>query len=173
METLTSEQYTQLKSSSKDTEMFTLAGRTVYAKVVDVYDGDTCKINMFLHGDVLKKFTVRMMGYDSPEMRTKDATEKKFGLRSKNILSTLVLNKVVKLECLEFDKYGRILGRIYLKDKEAKDFDINNFMITSHLGYGYEGETKSKFNDLLTGGYYSLDCIEKSDDLVLPELNEY
>jgi endonuclease YncB( thermonuclease family) len=173
METITSAQYKQLKESSKDIEMFTLEGRVVYAKVVDVYDGDTCKINMFLHGDVLKRFTVRMMGYDSPEMKTKDTTEKKFGIRSKTVLTKLVLNKVVKLECLEFDKYGRILGRIYLKNKEGLDFDVNSFMISNHLGYSYEGETKSKFNDLLTGGYYSMDSIEKVDHLVIPELVEY
>jgi micrococcal nuclease len=155
MESINSEQYSKLLESPKDLEMFTLEGRTLLAKVVDVYDGDTCKVNIFLFENVLKKFTVRMMGYDTPEMRTKNLVEKKYGIRSKTILSNLVLNKIVKLECLEFDKYGRILGNIISKDKNNNDIHINNFMIENHLGYGYLGDTKKKFDDLMTGGYYS------------------
>jgi hypothetical protein len=41
-------------------------------KVVKVYDGDTCKVNLFLSPNSLKQFTIRMNGYDSPELKTKN-----------------------------------------------------------------------------------------------------
>lgn len=167
MEAINETQYNILMESNKDVPLFTLEGRILFAKVVEVYDGDTCKVNIFLNGEILKKFTVRMMGYDSPEMRTRDTTEKKYGTRSKSILTSLLLNKIIKLECLEFDKYGRILGRIYAKDIKNKDININDFMISNHLGYSYEGETKQKFNDLLTGGFYN------ENEIKIPETINY
>jgi len=162
MEKITSEQYTRLLQTTKDIEPFSFDGKTVYAKVVEVYDGDTCKINMYLHANILAKFTVRMMGYDCPEIKTKNSTEKKFATRSKTILSSLILDKIVKLECLEFDKYGRILGRIVTKDENNNELDVNAFMINNHLGYSYEGDTKKNFNDLLNSGYY------REDNIVVP-----
>jgi len=162
MEKITAEQYTKLLETTKDVQTFSFDGKTVYAKVVDVYDGDTCKINMYLHANILAKFTVRMMGYDCPEIKTKNSTEKKFATRSKTILSSLILNKIVKVECLEFDKYGRILGRIITKDEANNDLDVNAFMINNRLGYSYEGQTKSDFNDLLNSGYY------REDNIVVP-----
>jgi endonuclease YncB( thermonuclease family) len=167
MEKLTAEQYARLLGTTKDVDTFTFDGRTVYAKVVEVYDGDTCKINMFLHSNILCKFTVRMMGYDCPEIKTRNSTEKHFATRSKNVLSSLILNKIVKLECLEFDKYGRILGRIITKDEQNNDLDVNAFMINNCLGYGYQGDTKKSFDDLLNNGYY------REDNIFVPETKNY
>jgi endonuclease YncB( thermonuclease family) len=167
MEKITNEQYARLLQTKKDIDPFSFDGKTVYAKVVEVYDGDTCKINMYLHANILAKFTVRMMGYDCPEIKTKNSTEKKFAIRSKTILSSLILDKIVKLECLKFDKYGRILGRITTKDEQNNDVDVNAFMINNQLGYGYEGETKKNFNDLLNNGYY------REDNILIPETQNY
>jgi molecular chaperone DnaK (HSP70) len=127
MEKITNEQYARLLQTTKDIDPFSFDGKTVYAKVVEVYDGDTCKINMYLHANILAKFTVRMMGYDCPEIKTKNSTEKKFAIRSKTILSSLILDKIVKLECLKFDKYGRILGRITTNDEQNNIYAKTNY----------------------------------------------
>jgi endonuclease YncB( thermonuclease family) len=50
----------------------------------------------------------------------------------------LILNKWVILECGNFDKYGRILGKIKI-NKNDKLY-INDDMINK--GYGYFGGTK-------------------------------
>ena len=52
----------------KKTSVFTLEGQTKICKVVDIYDGDTCRV-VFNHNGCINKWNVRMNGYDSPEMR--------------------------------------------------------------------------------------------------------
>ena len=45
-------------------------------KIVKCYDGDTVTIAT-IYNDELVRFSVRMLGYDTAEMRSKDETEKK------------------------------------------------------------------------------------------------
>ena len=58
----------ELSTLTNDIELFDLKGQTFDAKVVDVYDGDTCSIVIKLNNQ-WTKFKVRAYGYDSPEMR--------------------------------------------------------------------------------------------------------
>ncbi len=44
------------------------AGKKFKCKVVNVYDGDTCTV-VFRHRGKLEQHSVRMLGYDSPEMK--------------------------------------------------------------------------------------------------------
>ena len=55
--------------------------------VTRVVDGDTVDVDIDLgFGMVYKKQRVRMKGIDTPESRTRDLVEKKFGLASKKFL---------------------------------------------------------------------------------------
>ena len=56
-----------------------------------VVDGDTMDVVLDLGFDTLTKQRVRLLGIDTPESRTRDETEKKFGLLSKKVLKTLVI----------------------------------------------------------------------------------
>jgi len=58
----------ELLKCDNNTEMFSLEGQYKLCKVVDVYDGDTIKVVFDLNGS-LYRWTIRMIGYDSPEMR--------------------------------------------------------------------------------------------------------
>lgn len=156
-EKITKKQYDVLMMSDKNIEAFTLAKRVLLAKVIDVYDGDTCKVNIYLYGDTLKQFTIRMNGYDCPELRTKNPLEKQYAIRSKTIMQKMILDKIVKLECLDFDKYGRILGKIYIKNVNGEVIEVNQYMLDYHLGYSYNGATKKSFIELLDSGYYRND----------------
>ena len=51
-----------------DVKFFDLKDQTFNAKVVDVYDGDTCSIVIRLNNE-WTKFKVRAYGYDTPEMK--------------------------------------------------------------------------------------------------------
>ena len=65
-------------------------------KVLRVVDGDTVDVDIDLgFGVWMKKERVRMMGIDTPESRTRDKVEKKFGLASK-ILS-LYIDSLLKI----------------------------------------------------------------------------
>lgn len=54
-------------------------------KVIKVVDGDTVDVDIDLgFGIVLANERVRVMGIDTPESRTRDKVEKKFGLAAKD-----------------------------------------------------------------------------------------
>ena len=58
----------KLLNCNNDTKMFSLNGKTKLCRVVDIYDGDTCKVVFRLNRKIYR-WNVRMEGYDSPEMR--------------------------------------------------------------------------------------------------------
>jgi endonuclease YncB( thermonuclease family) len=151
------------------------------AKVVNVYDGDTLTVvfDPQIPTERVRKFRkkprgrtrtpflverqVRMFGYDSEEMRqpkaepNRDALKKK-AVEEKEALQEHVLDKLVLLEAMEKkEKYGRILGKIYLlTPKLLKRFrkgrsvkfeigtltNINTWMVKHKYGKEYYGGTK-------------------------------
>ena len=61
------------------------------AKIMKVVDGDTVDVDIDLgFGVVLTDERVRIMGIDTPESRTRDLVEKKFGLASKARLKEML-----------------------------------------------------------------------------------
>ena len=55
-------------------------------KVTKVVDGDTIDVVIDLGFDIMYKSRVRLFGIDTPESRTRDKVEKKYGLLSKKFL---------------------------------------------------------------------------------------
>ena len=135
-----------LKNCDKKTKKFSLDGNTKLCKVVSVYDGDTCKV-VFDHNGVVNKWNVRMNGYDTPEMRpskklpNRDDIKKK-AIESRDYLKSLVCNteQLVYIKCGEFDKYGRLLGTLFINENDEES--VNSLMIKNGYGYEYHGGTK-------------------------------
>lgn len=126
-------------------ELFSLENKKFETKIVKVYDGDTC-FAVFLLNNQPVKFKIRMEGYDSPEMKPllsqknrEEEIEK--AKKAKSELERLVLNKIVSLECGKWDKYGRLLGKIFVKENN-KIIHVNDYMIKNGFGYPYDGGTK-------------------------------
>ena len=139
----------QLKSCDKKTPKFTLEGQVKLCKVVSIYDGDTCRV-VFNHNGHINKWNIRMNGYDTPEMRpskslpNRDEIKAK-ALESKNYLKSLIANspeQLVYLKCGEFDKYGRLLGEIYVNADDTQS--VNQLMVANGYGYEYHGGTKQQ-----------------------------
>ena len=87
------------------------------AKVLRIVDGDTIDVDIDLgFGVWIHKERIRLEGIDTPESRTRDLEEKKFGLLSKEyVRSLLPVGSIVKLVCKTYDskgKFCRILGDI-------------------------------------------------------------
>ena len=87
------------------------------AKVIKVVDGDTVDVDIDLgFGVWLKDERVRIMGIDTPESRTRDKVEKKFGLAAKARLKELLgATPILKTQVGKGGedmkgKFGRILG---------------------------------------------------------------
>lgn len=125
---------------------FGFDGETKEAKVVDVYDGDTCKV-VFPVLRKLYKFNCRIQGVDTPEIRTRDKTEKEFGLKVRDHLREKILNQVVDIHCGEFDKYGRLLIDIQCKNE---NINISKWLIDNNYAFAYDGGTKKKWGPYLT-----------------------
>ena len=85
-------------------------------KCVHVYDGDTIQVVFPLQTELFR-WTCRLSGVDTPEIRTRNNIEKQFGYDVRNNLREKILNKMVIIECGEFDKYGRLLGKIFLQEE--------------------------------------------------------
>mgnify|MGYP000326968482 CR=1 FL=1 len=119
---------------------FGFEGETKIAKVVSVYDGDTIKV-VFPILRKLYKFNCRILGVDTPEIRTRDKKEKAFGLQVRDELRKKILNQVVTLKCGNFDKYGRLLVDIKLSEDES----IRDWLINNNYAFAYDGGTKKKW----------------------------
>lgn len=107
--------------------LFSLEGIRTTAKVIDCYDGDTITC-VFQPGDLSTKqfrWKCRLVGIDTPEIRSRSAEEKEKGIKARDYLRDLILNENVELECSKFDKYGRVLVTV-IKDEE----DINEKLVT-------------------------------------------
>lgn len=127
--------------NSDDISIFSLNGYSTQAKVVDVYDGDTCTI-VFKWEGKYRKFKCRCYGYDSPEMKPRLNIEnrdeiKENAVKAKERLIELTAD-IVRIECMDFDKYGRLLVKLYKNNNSL----INDIMINEGHGYVYHGGTK-------------------------------
>ena len=108
--------------------------------VVRVVDGDTVDVDIDLgFGMIYKKQRVRMLGIDTPESRTRDLVEKKFGKASKYHLEAILEKGDVELVSHDKGKFGRILGNLYTG---SSSYSINQQMIDEHHAVPYTGENK-------------------------------
>ena len=147
----------ELEKTDNKVPLFSLNNEFKLGRVVDVYDGDTCKINMKFK-DKIYKWNCRLMGIDTPELRTKNENEKECGYYVRDRLREYILNQIVVVQCLNFDKYGRLLVYIYHYDNNrnldsyANNESINKWLINNNYALSYDGGTKTinewNINDL-------------------------
>ena len=78
------------KYNSK-TEKFSLNGYKTFGKCVHVYDGDTVHIILKLpNSDACYKWIIRLMGIDTPEMKSKNLIEKQKAKDAQAFLAKLI-----------------------------------------------------------------------------------
>ena len=116
-----------------------------------VVDGDTIDADIDLGFDISLSKRIRLAGVDTPESRTADPNEKKFGLESKDWLKerlNFAKDILIKTELPDStEKYGRIIGHLYINGETTS---INNQMIAEGYAWEYDGGTKKKDFDALT-----------------------
>lgn len=117
-----------------------------------VVDGDTIDASIDLGFDISLEKRIRLAGVDTPESRTADANEKKYGLESKEWLKKRCENAkdiLIKTELPDStEKYGRIIGHLFINGEQTS---LNNQMISEGYAWEYAGGTKVKnFSELDT-----------------------
>jgi endonuclease YncB( thermonuclease family) len=154
---------------SDDINEFSLNNIKTIGKVVEIYDGDTCKI-VLITNNMLYKFNCRLIGLDTPEMKpslTKNNRELEISnaYRSRNRLIKLSTScnididstikkqdckmvidsntKIITVFCHEFDKYGRLLVSLYNNEDDVISY--NDTLISEGFAKKYDGKHKEGF----------------------------
>lgn len=117
-----------------------------------VVDGDTIDVDINLGFNTwINNERVRLYGIDTPESRTRDLEEKKFGLYAKSVVDKFlpVGSKQVLVTHLDkVGKFGRILGEFKIFDIEQdRQTTINEFMIRKSIGVEYKGQSKDEIKE--------------------------
>ena len=120
------------------------------ARVIKVVDGDTVDVDIDLgFGVWLKDERVRIMGIDTPESRTRDKVEKKFGLAAKARLKELLGAKpILKTQVGKGGedmkgKFGRILGDFLTEDgKKCGELLVKEGHAVKYMGGAKEDVEK-------------------------------
>jgi micrococcal nuclease len=114
-------------------------------QILKVVDGDTIDADIDLGFDISLTKRIRLAGVDTPESRTADTNEKKYGLESKEWLKHKVENAkniLIKTELPDStEKYGRIIGHLFINDQENS---LNDQMVVEGYAWPYKGDTKVK-----------------------------
>ena len=115
------------------------------SKVTKVVDGDTIDVIIDLGFDIMYKSRVRLFGIDTPESRTRDKVEKKYGLLAKEFLKSHLKGKIVikTHKDSETGKFGRILGEIFVNG-----ININELMCKKGHAVEYHGQNKELIENL-------------------------
>jgi len=113
------------------------------SSLVKIIDGDTIDVDLDLgFAVVLKKQRIRLYGINTPESRTRDLEEKRYGLAAKarlrellEVAETIVVKTAIDKKAR--GKYGRILGTIY-----ADDINVNEKLLEEGHAIEYFGGKK-------------------------------
>lgn len=124
-------------------------------EILRVIDGDTVDVDIDLgFGIWMRKERVRLYGIDTPESRTRDKTEKAFGLAAKKRLKELLGKKCVLKTFAARDgedmkgKFGRILGDFHVYyGEEDRWCMLSTIMMHEGHAVAYEGRSKEEIQE--------------------------
>lgn len=142
---------------------FSFMGVRGWARVCCVYDGDSLTVIM-KHAGEHHKFSMRLSGLDAYELRSADARLREAALQARNRVIQYVCGlheclhecpstnlrtrrdvrmylernpAIVWIECMGFDKYGRVLCKVYRSPDERES--LNAILMRERWAYAYKG----------------------------------
>ena len=147
-----------LQHATLATPLFTLRDRTFVAKCVKCYDADSIHVVILLH-DVPTRFRCRLLGIDTPELRGKTPAERQHARRAREYLREHIHNKLVRIVCGDFDKYGRLLVWVHSLDdthavgggcKLSYSNSWNETLVDKGYACKYDGGKKTPYAEWAT-----------------------
>lgn len=138
------------------------------ATVKRVIDGDTVDAVVDLGFKVAYSCRIRLAGIDTPESRTRDLTEKRYGLGAKHRMQELLDGNDGKfvLKSHGVGKFGRCLGEMIVPVEEVvagiTERTINNILMGEGHAVPYTGGSKKEIKQaLLEARTRSKEYVEK------------
>ena len=153
------------KAYGLKTPAWSLAGQSMWARLVDCYDGDTMTIVVSLPTGYYK-FASRVLGIDTAEMKSKVVENKLSAQKARNRMlqlcgvdgidinrlytrkevQTILADKVymIWVNCSDFEKFGRLLIEPFSDPVTAANpaATFGAVLVSEKLAYPYYGETK-------------------------------
>ena len=107
--------------------------------ITKIIDGDTVDVDIDLGFDCwLRKQRIRLYGIDTPESRTRDKQEKRYGLAAKRfVMDFIPVGSSAILKTKEKGKYGRYLGDLKVGMKW-----LCKQLLDNHHAVKYFGQSK-------------------------------
>ena len=103
---------------------------TYKATVYNVYDGDTFKAEVDLGFHVNCKLTFRLGRVNTPELRGGTVETKMEGIKARDRVRNLILNKEVTIKTEKTGKFGRWIAEVFLPGGE----NLSDLLVTESLG---------------------------------------
>jgi|TARA_B100000925_G_scaffold263795_1_gene221920 micrococcal nuclease len=112
-------------------------------RITKIIDGDTVDVDIDLgFNQWFCNQRIRLHGIDTPESRTRDLEEKKYGLRAKKFVEDFIpvgSSAIIETKKRQKgDKYGRYLGDFRVGNKR-----LCEELLKSHNAVPYRGKSKS------------------------------
>ena len=132
------------------------------ATITRIIDGDTVDCDIDLGFSVtLTKQRIRLHGIDTPESRTRDKVEKKYGLLAKQYLKDFIEKEdshvLIETSKEKRGKFGRILGKLV----NAGGVCVNDLMCEIGHAVPYSGQSKE---DIAAGHIANREIIDRITD---------
>lgn len=108
------------------------------ARVTDVYDGDTCTVDVDLGLGIWKhNQTIRLWKVNTPEVR---GAERERGLAVRDFVRDYILDQDILLRTIvdkrgedQTGKFGRLLGEILVEDDDGRIININELLLAEGM----------------------------------------
>ncbi|MCZ4319184.1 thermonuclease family protein [Aequorivita viscosa] len=115
--------FSETNQDTSTTRINTSPDKLIEGKVIKIADGDTFTL-IFDNGYNVR---VRLNGIDTPEKK------QAFSKKAKQELSSMIFNKNVRVDYSSKDRYGRVLGDVYVGD-----LNVNEEMIKRGMAWHYK-----------------------------------
>ena len=156
----------RLANCPADVPVFNLAGQAMYARLLEIHDGDSPKLVIEVAGKLYKVMT-RLVGVDTPEINSKDPKEKALAVRARNYVANWAMPDrfheggtytekdikgalwrtavIVYVKCGAQDKYGRLLAELYTScPSDERSESLNERLVEQGYGDSYDGGRKTR-----------------------------
>ncbi len=153
--------------NNKEIQPFSLNDQWCLGYTVKVYDGDTFTINLNTSIGI-HQWKIREDHIDTPEIKSNVPLEKLHARACRNMVHYLIGFKQCIVHCKGFEKYGRILGRVYIKKSVSDELltenctandiqilqlnpqhpafiDVGEWMLQNTPSLRYDGKKKAAF----------------------------
>lgn len=106
------------------------------ALITKIIDGDTIDAMVDLGFSIHTNIRFRLHGIDTPEKNATDINERIVANNATTFVSNAILNKIVTIESVEKDKYGRWLAKVFLNPEQPT---LNEQLVSLGFAKAYFG----------------------------------